>query len=69
MIESIKKKLEQKCPKVAVSAMHISSLLYAIQEIILEDRLETGYYTKDQLVQECFKRGIPQSHINLIQSS
>ena len=64
MIESIKKKLEQKCPKVGVSAMYTSSLLYAIQEIILEDRFETGHYTKELLEQECFIRGIPQCRIN-----
>lgn len=58
-IETIQKKLQDKCPEVEVSALFISRLLHAIEEIILEDRKEIGHYTEDEFRQECFKRCIP----------
>ena len=62
-IETIQKKLEHKCPKVEIPALYIGKLLRSIEEIILEDRKEIGYYTKDELRMECFRRCIPTRNV------
>ncbi len=62
-IVTIKNKLEQKCPKVEIPALYIGKLLTSIEEIILEDRKEIGYYTEDEFKRECFRRCIPTRNI------